>query len=237
MNSLSYQDKKWDDPTTRLLTASVAHEYSGPRFNLSGGLELRDEVYDVGSTNGDSTLLVPSLRAGVVFADDVLNTKNGLKTGVNFFGAVKGFISDATFLQSMVNGKAIITPIKDWRVLGRGSLGVTLVDSIDNLLPSLRFYTGGDNSIRGYAYKSLGTKDSSGAVIDGRYLVVGSVELERAVAANFSLATFWDVGTATDDLALDFSQGVGAGVRYRLPFGQIRLDVNVRLGDDVRIDG
>jgi translocation and assembly module TamA len=232
VNTLSYQDKEWDDTITKLFAASVLHEYSGPRFNISGGVELRDEVYDVGNTNGDSTLLVPSLRAGVVFADDVLNTKNGLKTGVSFLGAVEGFISDATFLQSTVNGKAIVTPIKNWRVLGRGSLGVTLVDSIDDLPPSLRFYTGGDNSIRGYSYRSIGTKDSSGAVIGGRYLVVGSVELERIVAANFSLATFWDVGTATDDLALDFSQGVGGGVRYRLPFGQIKLDVASAITED-----
>ncbi len=195
-------------------------------------MEFRDEVYDVGNTNGDSTLLVPSLRAGMVFADDVLNTKNGLQTSVGFLGAVKGFISDATFLQSMVNGKAIVTPIKNWRILGRGSLGVTLVDSIDALPPSLRFYTGGDSTIRGYGYKSIGTKDSSGAVIGGRYLVVGSIELERIVAANFSLATFWDVGTATDDLSLDFSQGVGAGIRYRLPFGQIRLDVASAITED-----
>jgi translocation and assembly module TamA len=232
VNTLSYQDKEWDDTITQLFTASVIHEYSGPRFNLSGGLEMRDEVYDVGNTNGDSTLLVPSLRAGIVFADDVLNTKNGLKTGVSFLGAVDGFISDATFLQSSVNGKAIITPIKNWRLLGRGALGVTLVDSIDDLPPSLRFYTGGDSSIRGYSYRSIGTKDSSGAVIGGRYLVVGSVELERVVAANFSLATFWDVGTATDDLSLDFSQGVGGGVRYRLPFGQIRLDVASAITED-----
>ncbi len=232
VNTLSYQDKKWDDTITKLFAASVVHEYSGPRFNISGGLEMRDEVYDVGNTNGDSTLLVPSLRAGVVFADDVLNTKNGLKTGVSFLGAVKGFVSDTSFLQSTVNGKAIITPMKNWRILGRGSLGATLVDSIDELPPSLRFYTGGDNSIRGYSYRSIGTKDSSGAVIGGRYLVVGSIELERDVLANFSLATFWDVGTATDDLSLDFSQGVGGGVRYRLPFGQIKLDVASAITED-----
>ncbi len=225
INSLTYQDKTWDDTTTQLFTASVIHEYSGPRFNLSGGLEMRDEVYDVGDTSGDSSLLVPSLRAGMVFADNVLNTKNGLQTSIGFLGAVKGFISDATFLQTTVNGKAIITPFKGWRVLGRGSFGTTLVDSIDSLPPSLRFYTGGDSTVRGYAYRSIGTKDSSGAVIGGRYLVVGSVELERVITESWSLASFWDVGTATDDLSIDFSQGVGAGVRYRLPFGQIRFDI------------
>lgn len=230
--SLGYQDKQWEDTETQLLSAAVAHEYSGPRFSLGGGLELRDEVYDVGDTSGDSILLVPSLKAGRVWADDILYTKNGLQVSVGFLGALEGLVSDTSFLQTTINGKTIISPFKDWRVIGRGSLGATLVDSIDTLPPSLRFYTGGDNTVRGYSYKSIGTKDSSGAVIGGRYLMVGSVELERVVAENWSLATFYDVGTATDDLSLGFSQGVGAGVRFRLPFGQIRLDIASGLSED-----
>jgi translocation and assembly module TamA len=232
VHSLGYQDKQWDDTSTQLFTAAVTHDYSGPRYSLSGGLELRDEVYDVGNTSGDSTLLVPSLKAGMVLADDILYTKKGLQTSVGFLGSVNGLVSDVNFLQATVNGKAIISPIEDWRVIGRGSLGATLVDSIDALPPSLRFYTGGDSSIRGYSYKSIGTKDSSGAVIGGRYLVVGSIELERVVTENWSLASFWDIGTATDDLSLDFSQGVGAGVRFRLPFGQIRLDLASGITED-----
>jgi len=232
VHSLSYQDKQWDDTNTQLFTAGVSHEYSGPRYSLSGGLELRDEVYDVGVTSGDSTLLVPSVKAGLVLADNVVNTKNGLLASVGFLGSVNGLVSDVNFLQATINGKAIISPFTDWRVIGRGSLGVTVVDSIDSLPPSLRFYTGGDNTIRGYAYKSIGTKDASGAVIGGRYLVVGSVELERVITEKWSIATFWDVGTATDDLSLDFSQGVGAGARFRLPFGQIRLDLASGLTDD-----
>lgn len=232
VNSIAYQDKQWDETSTQLFTASVIHEFSGPRFSLGGGLELRDEVYDVGSTSGDSTLLVPSLRAGMVLADDILYTKKGFQASVGFLGGVDGLVSDVNFLQATINGKAIIAPFTYWRVIGRGSLGATLVDSIDSLPPSLRFYTGGDSTVRGYGYKSIGTEDSSGTVIGGRYLVVGSVEVERVVAENWSLATFWDVGTATDDLSLDFSQGVGAGIRFRLPFGQVRLDLASAITED-----
>lgn len=232
VSSLGYLDKTWDDTTTRLLTGSVSQEYSGPRFKFSSGLELRDEVYDVGDTNGDSTLFIPSLNAGVVFADDILFTKNGLQASVGFLGGLEGVISDVSFLQTTVNGKTIVSPFTDWRLIGRGSLGVTLTDSIDALPPSLRFYTGGDNSVRGYRYKSIGPADTSGTVIGGRYLVVGSVELERIVAKNWSLAAFWDAGTATDDLSIDFSQGVGGGVRFRLPFGQVRLDLASAITED-----
>lgn len=223
--SLAYQDKQWKSTTTQLFTAAVTRDYSGPRYRLGGGLELRDEIYDVGETSGESLLLLPSVNVGAVFADDLLNTRNGLQLSVGAIGGVEGVVSDVTFVQVTANGKAIVSPIPEWRLIGRGSIGAIAVDSIDSLPPSLRFYTGGDTSLRGYGYKSIGTRDGSGANIGGRYLVVGSVEAERTVYKQFSLAAFWDVGTAADDLDLNFYQGVGGGVRFRLPFGQIRLDV------------
>ncbi|BHH82580.1 autotransporter assembly complex protein TamA [Desulforhopalus sp. 52FAK] len=231
-HSLGYQDSQWDDTDTRLITAAVSQEHAGPRFKFSTGLELRDEVYDIGDTSGDSTLFLPSLNAGYIFADDILNTRQGLSTSMNLLGAYKGALSDASFLQATVNGKAIYTPFKQWKLIGRASVGATLVDSIDSLPPSLRYYAGGDASIRGYAYKSLGTEDSSGTVIGGRYLIVESIELEHIINQYWSLAAFWDGGTATDDLSLDFYQGVGAGIRFRLPFGQIRFDVASAITED-----
>lgn len=225
IHSLAYQDKVWDETTTRLLTGAVSREYSGPRFKYSAGIEIRDEVYDVGETSGTSTLFLPSLNGGFVFADDIMKTKYGLQASVGLKGALEGVVSDVSFLQGTVNAKAIITPLKNTRVIGRISVGATLVDSIDALPPSLRFYTGGDSTIRGYRYKSIGTEDASGAVIGGRYLVVESIEVEHILGQYWSLAAFWDGGTATDDLSLDYHQGVGGGIRFRLPFGQIRFDV------------
>lgn len=230
--SLAYQDKEWKSTTTQLFTAALSRDYSGPRYRLGGGLELRDEIYDVGETSGESLLLLPSLNVGAVFADDLLNTKNGLQVSLGLVGGVEGVVSDVNFAQATVNGKAIISPLPDWRLIGRGSLGAIAVDAIDSLPPSLRFYAGGDNSLRGYGYKSIGTRDAAGANIGGRYLVLGSVEAERTVYKQWSLAAFWDVGTATDDLALNFYQGVGGGVRFRLPFGQIRLDIASAITED-----
>jgi translocation and assembly module TamA len=232
IHSVGYQDSSWDDTTTRLLTAAISQEHSGARFKFSTGLEIRDEVYDIGDTSGESTLLLPSLNAGLIFADDILNTNKGLSSSVNLSGAYKGFISDASFLQTTVNAKAVYKPFQQWKLIGRISVGGTLVDSIDSLPPSLRYYTGGDSTIRGYSYKSIGTEDSSGTVIGGRYLIIQSLELERIVTQYWSVAAFWDGGTATDDLTLDYYQGVGGGVRFRLPFGQIRFDVASAITED-----
>ncbi|WP_092218781.1 autotransporter assembly complex protein TamA [Desulforhopalus singaporensis] len=232
VHSLGYQDKTWENTTTRLITASVAQEHSGPRFKFGIGLEVRDEVYDVGSTRGDATMLIPSLNGGVVFADNILNTTNGLQFSVGVLGALENVLSNVSFLQGTVNGKAIFTPVKGVRLIGRASFGATLVDSSNDLPPSLRFYTGGDTTIRGYQYRSIGTKDSSGEVIGGKYLSVQSIEVEKILGQYWSVATFWDGGLASDDLQLDYSQGVGAGLRFRLPFGQVRLDVASAVTED-----
>jgi translocation and assembly module TamA len=238
VHNLAYQDKSWDDTTTSLITGAVSHEYSGPRFKFSLGLEARDEVYDVGDTSGTATLILPSVNGGMVFADDLLNTRQGLQTSVGLIGSIDGFISTASFLQGTASGKIIYTPLETVRLICRGAAGATLVDSIDSLPPSLRFYTGGDSSIRGYSYKSIGTEDKSGTVVGGRYLIVGSIEAEKILGQYWSLAAFWDGGNATDDLSLDFYQGAGVGVRFRLPFGQIRFDVASAItesGNPVRV--
>jgi translocation and assembly module TamA len=221
----AYHDQIWEDTETRLLTAGVQVEHKGDLIRHSGSVEFRDEDYSVGSTSGSSKLIMPTYTGTVIWADDILDTNYGLELSLSVSGAGKSLGSDASFVKTVVGGKLIVSFLPGWRFIGRGSLGATLVDSIDDLPPSLRFYTGGDQSIRGYAYKEIGTTDSSGAVVGGRYLAVGSAEIEKKVTEAWSLATFWDVGNATDDLNLDFKQGVGAGVRYRLPFGQVRLDV------------
>jgi len=212
--------------------AGVALEHDGPVFHYGGSLELRDETYDVGVTSGDSALVMPGANLSLIWADNLLHTRNGLQVGVNLSGASESVGSDATFLQATGNSKLIFTPFDPWRLIGRGTLGATLVDSIDDLPPSLRFYAGGDQSIRGYGYKELGTQDASGTVVGGRYLVVGSVELERLINEQWSLATFFDVGNAMDDVTIDFEQGAGMGVRFRLPFGQVRMDLASAISEE-----
>ncbi len=233
-----YQDQNWEDTTTRLFTASIGRNYFGPEYTLGAGSEIRREDYAVGDTSGSSVLLVPSVSGGFVLTDEVVSTAYGLRFNASAKGAIESLVSDVTFLQWTVGGKLVLTPAENWRLLGRASFGMTLVDDIDDIPPSLRFYAGGDNSVRGFAYKSVGPEDSSGAVVGGKYLTVQSVEVERLIGGRYALAAFWDIGTATNDLRLDYEQGAGLGFRVRLPFGEIKLDVATALtesGNPIRL--
>jgi translocation and assembly module TamA len=121
----------------------------------------------------------------------------------------------------------------------RGDAGATLIADQDfsQLPSSLRFFAGGDSSVRGYNLDVIGPQNDQDDVIGGRYLLVGSVEYERRILPAWSLATFVDVGDAFDD-SPELKTGVGIGVRWQSPVGPVRVDVASGLedpGDSVRL--
>ena len=230
-NGLADQ-QKWDDTTTKLYSISTAYEYYTPKFHYAYSVEVRDEDYRVGETTGHSLLLMPRAQVSWAIADDIVNTNNGLRASVFLTGGSDEVVSDATFLKVRGDGKLIFSPLDKWRLIGRGSIGGILVDSIDSIPPSLRFYAGGANSVRGYRYKTLGPEDASGTVIGGTFLLTGSVEVERKITELWRASLFYDVGNAMDDISVDLALGFGAGVGLALPFGQVSMEIAFPLSDD-----
>jgi translocation and assembly module TamA len=89
----------------------------------------------------------------------------------------------------------------------------------------VRFFAGGDSSVRGFDFESLGPVDAEGAVIGGSRLAVASIELERSIKPRWSLAVFVDSGNAFDQSGFDAHTGAGLGARWRSPLGPVRIDV------------
>ncbi len=228
----SVDQEEWEDTTTQLYSFSTAYEYYTDRFHTAYSLEGRSEDYRVGNTTGTSQLLMPHASVSWALADDIVNTTNGIRASVYLTGASDDIVSDATFIKVRADGKLILSPLDDWRLIGRGSIGGILVDSIEDIPPSLRFYAGGANSVRGYRYKSLGPEDRSGTVIGGTFLLSGSIETEWSITDLWRASLFYDIGNAMDDLEVDLAQGVGFGFGVALPFGQVRLELAYPLSDD-----
>ncbi len=227
-----YLDETWDDTWTELLSFGTSLNHHTPKHQYGVEVEARHEKYRVGVTGGSADLLMPTAYWNLILAEDRITTGNGIRLSATVKGAADGLLSSTSFLQFRFGSKAIVTPLENWRIIGRGAIGVTSMDSLDDLPPSLRFYAGGDQSVRGYGYRKLGPVDSSGVVVGGRYLLEGSVEIERRLTPVWSVAAFYDVGNAFDDIDADLKQGAGAGVRLTLPFGQIRVDLASALSED-----
>ena len=108
-------------------------------------------------------------------------------------------------------------------------LGAIQADSIYNVPASMRFFTGGDQSVRGFQYESIAPKDSHGYLVGGKYLATASFEYRMPISRNWKIATFYDLGTATDDFSEPTSAGTGLGVVWASPVGPLRVYVGIPL--------
>lgn len=118
------------------------------------------------------------------------------------------------------------------RFVVRGNLGWIEADNFDKVPPDLRFFAGGDRSIRGYKYKSISPKDDDGKLIGASKLATGSLEYQYNVSGKWWGAVFVDSGEAVSDIReSDFKTGAGVGVRWQSPVGPIKLDIARPIGD------
>ncbi len=107
----------------------------------------------------------------------------------------------------------------------RAEGGAVLADSRDGVPSVFVFRTGGDTTVRGYAFDSLGVQQDN-AVVGGRYYAVGSAEVTHWFNPTWGMAAFVDAGNATDSLqSFPFRLGYGIGARLRTPIGPFRLDL------------
>ncbi|MDV5052782.1 MULTISPECIES: autotransporter assembly complex protein TamA [Vibrio] len=101
--------------------------------------------------------------------------------------------------------------------------GANITDEFEKLSPSLRFFAGGDNNIRGYGYESISPVDESGALTGGKYIVSSTLEYQYRVYGNWWAATFYDIGDAFNETP-EWKSGAGVGIRWASPVGPVSFD-------------
>lgn len=221
-----YETETFDTTDTDTWNAIVSHDHFREWGEYSTYLQFLDEQYSTGSDTDQASLFIPGIKGSLFWADDRITTTRGLRCTASVIGSEESLLADATFLQAAFRTKAIYSFLKHWRWIGRGDIGTTLTDDIYTLPPSLRYYTGGDQSVRGYGYKKIGPVDEAGNLIGGKNLLTYSVELERMLFDEWSAAVFYDSGTATNSFSnINLLSGAGVGLRWNAVFGQIRLDL------------
>ena len=202
-------------------------------------LELLHEQSEVGDDSTTATLLMPGIGFERIRADNPLRTRKGYRIGMEARAAYEGLISTSTFVQLRANAKGIYRFGEGGRVIARVDAGTTLGGNIGDLPASLRFFAGGDNSVRGYEYKSLGPVDSAGQPVGGRHLFTGSLAYEHPVVNDdWWLAAFVDAGNAVNTDSIQLKSAYGVGVRWYSPIGRLRLDLafpNDTEADDWRL--
>jgi translocation and assembly module TamA len=215
---------------TAKVSARLRHEPEGG-WKRTLFLDFSYEEFTTGTVTQNALLLVPGGNWRISFADNPLRPTRGYRMEFNTGGSIKNPISDVSFIQGAFSGVWIHPVPWEGRFIARTELGATGVDQFEKLPATYRFYAGGMNSIRGYAYKELGPKDRFGNVVGGKYLGVVSAEYEKTVFNDWGVAAFIDTGNAFNDDSIMLKTGVGLGLRWYSPIGPIRIDFGVPLSE------
>lgn len=229
--SLGYNEEELGDTVSSELQFGLARDrISGPRlWQYYINYEL--ESFRFADGREDTELLTPGLSLTLRQADDALNPRRGYTLFTDVHGALREYASSASFLQTTLRARLIHPLGTRSRLLLRGELGASFVGDLSQLPPSQRFFAGGDQSIRGYGYRSQGPVNDAGEVIGGEYLSLASIEIDRLFYGNFGAAVFFDYGGASDQFGELQQRGAGLGFRWRTAIGMLRADVAHPLDD------
>ncbi len=186
--------------------------------------ELKYEEFTVGlSPTTESTFFSIGATAERSFFEE----GNYPRWAWGVWGDLRGspdWISSTDYLRTHLKGRVYLPVFAEGRIILRGEVGLATVGDYDKYPNSLRFYAGGDNSVRGYDWKSLGPKDEKNNVIGGKQVLTGSIEYDHRVAEQWLAAGFVDAGNAFNDNLDHVFIGAGFGARWLSPVGTLRLD-------------
>lgn len=204
------------------------------RRNMTGSFffQLMKERSDAGDEGTNTFSFLPGLRLSKITYDNIIRPSRGYRYSMELKGTHQALGSDIGLVQFTADGGLIVPLPSRFSLLTRARIGTTTLNEATAELPiALRFFAGGDQSVRGYRYRSLGPRDSNDDVIGGRNLLTFSIELERAIGESWGLAAFYDTGNAFNNFSdISLAQGAGAGIRYYSPVGPIKLDVARQIG-------
>jgi translocation and assembly module TamA len=248
---VTFRDENTDTSTSRTFGVAATDSKLWRGWTRTLGLKFLTGDFEVANIEGSTTLLYPEVSLARKQADDPMFVRRGWSLTLAARAGVDGALSDTTFAQVSADAKWIRGIGDHSRFIARGSFGATKTSDFDKLPPELRFFAGGDRSIRGYSFQTIGTplpeeqipqalarcaahpqRTCQTLVIGGKNIAVASAEYEYYFKPNWGVATFIDTGDAFSSFS-SYRQkvGTGFGVRWRSPVGMVRADLGFPVHD------
>jgi translocation and assembly module TamA len=157
--------------------------------------------------------------------DNLLDPRRGYVAALELGVGVRGVLTEQSLFRAVGRVTWLEPWTREWKTVLRAQVGQVFGASRDSVPGDLLFRTGGDQTVRGYGYNSLGVAENN-AVVGGRVLAVFSAELVYQVTPQWGAAVFNDAGNAADSWrALRLVMGTGVGARWRSPIGPVNLDL------------
>lgn len=234
---LSYRDEQTDTSESQMIRATVNESRQWHGWTRTLGLQFLTGDFTVAEQPGNTTMLYPEVTLSKKQTDDVTFTRRGWSLALAARASKEGILADTNFGQITADAKWIRGLGRNSRFIARASAGYSTVGDFNKLPPELRFFAGGDRSIRGYAYQSIGPREllpgnKKPEVIGGESLLVASAEYEYYFSEKWGAAAFVDFGDAFTDTDFNMNIGAGLGVRWRSPVGLVRVDLGTPINNE-----
>lgn len=241
--SARIEDNEFGDLDSNQQELALRREFARDRWVYSYGVRALNESWDVQGLRRDNDYFLPGVslshrsRKG-----SVVNPTSGFSQWYVAEGGHSAAGSDVDLLRLTANFGMVTSLGERQRLVTRASLGAAFLPEEDRqeLAPSLNFFAGGSQSIRGYAYQSIGNEvEVEGddgqvrtLVVGGDRLATASVEYQYSINPNWRASVFVDAGDAFDEGQFDLNVGAGFGVHYVTQIGAIRLELANPVTDD-----
>jgi translocation and assembly module TamA len=211
--------------TTRELAIGVSHNvYRGLAplaYIVSGHLE---EQRVAGDVTDNRHAVYFGHRHSFRSTDDLVLPRIGY-LGTLEVGGSPPWLASQQFLRVLAGASLLVPVGRVGDLLVRGQAGSVIAETREGIPTTFLFRTGGDQTVRGYPFESLGVRQGD-AIVGGRRLAVGAVEYTHWIGESWGAAAFVDAGNAWDKgISFDPHFGYGVGARFRTPIGPIRADL------------
>jgi translocation and assembly module TamA len=226
-NSFTARARQQDiqNQVTREFAVGVSQNYGASAAPTSYLVSAHSEDQRLAGGEADSAHAVYfGYRKSFRRTDALISPRQGYVLSGEVGGAPNAFASQQ-FVRGVASASLFLTLSRNDDVLLRGQAGAVRSQARKGIPSTFLFRTGGDQTVRGYAFESIGVQDN-GAVVGGRRLLVGSIEYTRWIGESWGVAAFFDAGNAWDaGVRTDVATGYGVGARFRTPIGPIRADL------------
>lgn len=224
-----YQAQNENDTSSHKWSISATRHWTveNSDWQRSAFVRLEQETFIQGLEPEQTTrLLTPGLTLSRLRSQGGLDVSWGDKQTLTTEFASESLLSDINMFRVTAASKWVRS-YDQHRFLLRAEFGGIVTNDFDQVPSSLRFFAGGDQSVRGFDYKSLSPfeldSDGERELTGGQYLAVASVEYSYPVAENWRAAAFVDAGNASEELFKDPAIGIGFGAIWNSPIGPVRL--------------
>lgn len=210
----------------RTYNAGIRGSRSSGLWRLEPFIDVTFERTDRGEANDDNIATAPGWRA-IYRNVSGGNHPTGLKARFEFAAASDDLFSDASFFRVSAQTKWIQSMGSRARMILRGEAGYLATDQFNEIPTNWRFFAGGDTTVRGFDFRSLGPRNSNGDTIGGEWIAVASAELDYRFLDKWLASAFIDTG----DVGFDGTRteqwpiAAGMGVGWISPLGPVRVAI------------